>query len=337
MEPEETPDSSPLRPLRRASDRVERLRSGAGEDAYSLVLDVAAAVDWTLRRTLRDDAEAPLEARLSALAPDELRPDEVLRELRRHERISIEAAASVHRLFEVRQRLAGGGALEPGDPSLAVAVADRLEAELGSPGPRGRVATQPLLDEEVHAVPSEAEEERRSERRWLPHLLGAVVLALVVFALVQWLGNRGDHRMEQGIALFRSGSYEDAAHHFHRYASDNPRDATPHLYLARIHRRLGRTDLAGPALQEALRLAPDDPAVHRELGFLLMDTGRYPVAVERFRQALAMDAESPEGWLGLVLALRRDGRAAEAERVLARAPVQVRERFERQSGSAPPP
>jgi tetratricopeptide (TPR) repeat protein len=336
-----TPDhASVLRPLHQVADRVASLRGGDADPSArtSAVLDVTEAVEWTLLRLLRDDAIAPLPLRLSALAPDELRPDEVLSEVRQHDLITIEVAAGVHQLFAVRERLSSGATASGEDARHAVHVADLLEGHLSRPAaPPAPAVSETRLDEEIHAVPGP--DAHPVDRRVWAIVGGAAALLVLVIVLVRFVGGAGGGAgMDEGIALFRSGDYAEAAHHFHRYAERNPRDATPHIYLARIHRRLGRPDLAGPALQEAMRLAPEDPAVHRELGFLLIDTGRYDVAVERFRTAVSMDEESPEGWMGLVLALRRDGREGEAERVLARAPVQVRERFERQlpPASTPP-
>src|SRR5690606_35904894 len=94
---------------------------------------VAAAVEMSLRRLLRDHPGAALQVRLRALAPDELRADEVLAELRQHDQISIELAAAVHELLEVRQRLRDGSALTPHDATLAYHVADRLEHEANRP------------------------------------------------------------------------------------------------------------------------------------------------------------------------------------------------------------
>jgi tetratricopeptide (TPR) repeat protein len=325
--------TSALRPLHQAAADVAVLRAGAPEPAprQDAMLRVIEAVEWTLRRVLRDDPVAPIKARLSALAPDEIRPDEVLNEVRQHDLITIQLAAALHHLFELRQRLIGGVEASDADVAHTLRVVDLLEEEVGRGRPMPAPAAETLLDEQVHEVPSDTHHGfQRPDRRTLTIVGAAALLLILFFVGLRLFSGSGSSEMDQGIALFRSGAYADAAHHFHRYAERNPRDATPHLYLARIHRRLGRPDLAGPALQEAMRLSPEDPAVHRELGFLLMDTGRFDVAVERFRTAVTMDADSPEGWMGLVLALRRQGRPGEAERVLARAPVQVRQRFERQ-------
>lgn len=173
-------------------------------------------------------------------------------------------------------------------------------------------------------------------RRWLRIAAALAALLLVGLVLARWLGpDRGTDHMEQGVALFRAGSFADAAHHFYRHAQEHPDQAAPHLYLGRVHRRLGRTDLAGPALEEAERLAPDDAAVHREIGFLLIDLGRFDAAVERFRTATSQEPNAPESWLGLVMALRLDGRASEADQALAEAPAAVRTRFDEMSDSVP--
>ncbi|CAN5637668.1 hypothetical protein BH23GEM6_BH23GEM6_14390 [soil metagenome] len=330
--------SSALRPLQQAAEPIAVLRHGTAEDSSlaRAALDVISAVEWTLRRRLRDEPVVPLSVRLSALAPDEMTAEQVLGELRQHDVITIQLAAAVHHLFEARQRLASSKGPPRADADQALMVVELLESELS------RVRTQvipvhdTILDEEIQEVPSPGS--RYGDRRRVIIAVFAVVLILLTVMLVRWYSApAGSAEMQQGIALFRSGAYASAAHHFYRYSQLNPDDATPHLYLARIHRRLGRPQLAGPALQEAMRLAPDDAAVHRELGFLLLETGRSDVAVERFRNAVAMDSDSPEGWMGLVLALRREGRPDEADRVLARAPVQVRERFERQPDPFQPP
>ena len=97
----------------------------------------------TLRRLLRDDEEADLELRLSALAPDELRPDKVLAELRQLDRISIHLAAAIHSLFEARQQIRQGGQLASTDRVLAYQVADRLEEEASRPTAPPPAATCP--------------------------------------------------------------------------------------------------------------------------------------------------------------------------------------------------
>jgi tetratricopeptide (TPR) repeat protein len=287
----------------------------------------------SLRRVLRDHPDIAVPIRLRALAPDELGADEVLAELRQHDRISIELAAAVHELLEARRRLKAGAPLGPGDGALAYRVADQLEREVAeSPSAAPPAATVPLADETV-MVPAGAEP-AAAPPRWGYWAGGVAALLLVMAAVGFWLSRGGsDGEMEQGIALFRSTAYADAASHFYRYSQDHPDEATPHLYLARIHRRLRRYDLAVPELRKAIELAPEDAAAQTELGLLLTDTGRYDVAVPRFREAIRLDPNFGAAWIGLVRALRASGRPDAAAAVLAQAPADIRAMLSRQ---APP-
>jgi Flp pilus assembly protein TadD len=139
-----------------------------------------------------------------------------------------------------------------------------------------------------------------------------------------WFGSRRDNDLEAGVERFRSGQLTEAVPYFRRYAQANPDDATPRLYLARIHRRARRFREAAEELQHAQRAAPNDPAVHRELGFLFLDTGRPAPAVARFRSSIQLEPSASDGWVGLVRALRAAGQPAAAEQVIMRAPPEVR-------------
>ena len=317
-----------LRPLRTIGGVIASLRLGdlAGDEERSAVTQVASAVESSLRRLLRDQPDIALPVRLRALAPDELGSDEVLAELRQHDRISIELAASVHDLFEVRRRIKEGGAVSPGDGELAYRVASRLEQEAITPPPRTPTATSIPVDETVFLPVDSTGASGSRGFKLNPFVALGAVLLLAAIGLGIWALTRGgaEEEMAQGITLFRSGSYADAAAHFYRYAQENPDDATPHLYLARIHRLMDRNDLAVPEIRAALELAPQDPLAHTELGLLLTDAGRFDEAVVRFREAIRLDPEAPTAWAGLVRALRAAGAPESADSVLARAPAVVR-------------
>lgn len=324
-----------MRALETATDHLASLDRGGmdGASRRRALLDAADAIESALRRWLRDTESIPIAIRLKAQSHEELREEAVLAELRQHNLLSMEAAASIHEMFEVRRRLGAGSAPEPDDDRLVRRAAHRLQVELESVPPPARPRPpedRPDDETVVHSVPSPDTPMRR------PWVIAAVVLGvLVLVAVVFSVARRDGPGMEEGIALFRSGAYAEAASRFWRYAEANPEDATPHLYLARIHRRMGRHDLAGEEIRTALRLAPQDVDAHTELGFLLLDTGRGDVAVERFRAAVRLDPEASGAWIGLVRALRAAGRDDAADRVLARAPERVRDVFARQSGAAP--
>lgn len=320
-----------LRPLRMVGGAIDALRAGtaAGEEARAGVVQVASAVEASLRRVLRDEPGIAMPVRLRALAPDELSADEVLAELRQHDRISIALAASVHDLLESRRRLKSGGAVQAADRDRAIEVAGRVEQEVLHPRAAypGAAETLPAGDETValHLDAEPAPAGRWGRKRLLAAGGIVLLLLLVLVPLAIWLPSRNDDsQMAEGIALFRSGSYADAASRFYRHAQENPDDHVSRLYLARIHRRLERYDLAASSLQEALRIAPDDAAVYAELGFLLTDLGRHDEAVGRFREAIRRDPESEQAWIGLVRVLRAGGQEDAAARVLATAPANVR-------------
>jgi tetratricopeptide (TPR) repeat protein len=328
MSPGGTPASAALRALHSASPEIEALRTGptSPDQERGLILRVANAVDRSLRRILRDDEGADLTLRLQALAPDELRTDAVLAELRRNERLPMELAAGVHELFEARRRLESGASPTDADRTRAVRVTDMLAREINRLGTFSEPAVSRVpppddLPEEAYSVSG------RRVRRTAPIegiLVGAVLVVVVVFLVLRFLPAGAPSEMEQGLALFGQGQYEEAAQHFWRFSQDNPDDATPHLYLARIHRRTGNVELAAEAIRQAELIAPDDAAVHRELGFLLLDRGQPDVAVERFRHAVELNEASSEGWVGLYRALMEAGRGAEATAVISAAPAEVR-------------
>src|SRR5690606_8043122 len=90
------------------------------------------------------------------------------------------------------------------------------------------------------------------------------------------------------------------------------------------YRRMEQPELAAEAIRAAEAIAPDDAAVHRELGFLLLDAGQAAVAIVRFRTAIDLEPASTEGWVGLVRALRESGRGDEVANAIATAPPEVR-------------
>lgn len=214
-------DQSALRPLRNVAATTAALRSGsmADEEIPPAVIRVAAAVEMSLRRLLRDHPHAALQVRLRALAPDELRADEVLAELRQHDRISIELAASVHELLEARQRLRAGDPPVYEDATLAFRVADRLEQEASTsvPSPTSQAAVPERLEDEETPHESRTSPFRRERPRPKPggRVVASVaaVLAVVVLLLAWWLWPRGPDEMQEGIARFQSGAYADAAAH----------------------------------------------------------------------------------------------------------------------------
>lgn len=318
---------SALAPLHAAEDARAALRAAGAEPEQlgDAIFHLAEAVEACLRRILRDDPTVPMPLRLQALAADELSTDQLLDELRRRDRISLEFAAAFHEMVSVRVRAQAGSPPAPGEVGLALRVAEYLEREAVTPPPSrfpSHEERDPVEEETlVHPVPPSRPGMSRS---WLGATVAVLTLLVVAVALLIWRERRADAELQAGIALYRDGRSPEAVEHLRRYADDHPDDPTPRLFLARIHRRAGRLDQARNELRRAVDVSPRDPALHRELGLLLMDAGRPGEAVARFRTALQMDEESSEAWLGLIRALRSAGYADAAARALLLAPPEVR-------------
>jgi tetratricopeptide (TPR) repeat protein len=335
------PRDTPLRPLEGVRDALATLRVGAAdaEAERTALLRVCDAFEASLRRLLRDEPTAPLELRLKALAPDELSAEDLLSALRQRDRISLELAAAFHDLLGVRRRAQSGAAPTRRDAELALQVAERLEHD-ALPAAAAPSATPADVAAPESSPADEHELATRSLSRTqsgLPLRWGGVALAvLLLFGIgFWWVTARPSPRLDEAIALFRTGDYQRAAAEFSRYAAARPNDPTPRLYLARIYRRTGQHEQAQAQLRQALEIAPEDAALHRELGFLLLDVGQGDAAVGRFRAAINFDPAASEGWIGLVRALRETGQDAAAERVIARAPDEVRAQLQR--AARPPP
>lgn len=323
---------STLKPLRAVEGDVIALRTGKGGAAA--VVRIARAAEGVLRRMLRDDPTASVELRLRALSPDDLSTGELLAELRRRDRLPMELAAAFHELTAGASRLAGeGGEATPRDTDVAVAAADGLErhvlsnpcdAPLEDPvlTPRDETLIPAPADGEaaVHAVPVA----HRAAVPWALVGLGAAVLALMVLGLVFLFRGRGADPLREGVAAYSRGDTTRAFTLFQDAIREDPGAHEPHYYLAQILRTRGRAQEAARELHEGLTLAPKDPRLNTELAYLMLDQGRAPQAVEGFRAAILLDSTSARAWVGLVTALRRSGRSDQAERVLARAPLEVR-------------
>jgi tetratricopeptide (TPR) repeat protein len=321
---------STLRPLRSVALDLESLR--AGEVRAGAVVRVARAAEAALRRMLRDDPTAPVELRLKALSPDDLPTDALLAELRRRDRLPMELAAAFHDLSATAARLASeGGDAAPRDAETALAVADGLQrhvrahpadAPLEDPvlGADETLIPQPPEDRElVHPVPHVS----RTRPAW-PWVAGAAALAALALLAVLLLGGGGSDALRDGEAAYRAGQTPRAETLFRQAAREDPGAPLPHYYLAQIYRQSGRRGEAARELREGLAAAPEHPGLNTELGYLLLETGRQREAVERLQQAVLLDSTSARAWAGLVRALRESGYPAQAERVLARAPAEVR-------------
>ena len=96
----------------------------------------------------------------------------------------------------------------------------------------------------------------------------------------------------------------------------NPRDATARFLLGALHLAGGRADDAVREWQEARRLDPSLPVLHRNLGRTLLFQGDVDGALAAFLEGMAVDAENVDLYEGADQALAALGRPGE-ERVAA--------------------
>jgi len=156
-----------------------------------------------------------------------------------------------------------------------------------------------------------------------------------------------------GEALFQAGKYVEATNVFEQYTVKKPNNPWGHFMLGLSQSKVGDTEKAEKAFEEALRIDPDHMKSLLNLSRMLIDKGRYDEAVvklahageinptsaevhrllgrtysgqhktddaiESYRRAIALD--STDAWsmnnLGLIL-IQKD-RASEATPLLAKA------------------
>lgn len=154
--------------------------------------------------------------------------------------------------------------------------------------------------------------------RWLLPL----VLALVLFAgaggIYQWRFSP-DAEMRRGAALYRAGRPDAARARFQRAARLRPALAQPHLQLAAIAHDQRDYVTAGRELEIALRLEPRNARALRQMGMLLLATGRYEPARVFLQRSLREDATDRASWGYLGCTMIRLGRVEAGRRMIARA------------------
>jgi predicted Zn-dependent protease len=149
---------------------------------------------------------------------------------------------------------------------------------------------------------------------------GAILLALAAVALA--LSATPRRQLARGVDAFAAGRLHEAELLFQDVLRRAPDQVTARLYLARIHRRRREFPEAAGQLRAAVRTAPGDPHLRRELGYLFFDLDQPQAAVEQFRRALDEAPEDARSWIGWIRALRMAGDPL-ADEVLRRAPAEV--------------
>jgi tetratricopeptide (TPR) repeat protein len=86
------------------------------------------------------------------------------------------------------------------------------------------------------------------------------------------------------------------------------------LWLLGVHEvRHGNLEAGADDFRRAIAAKPRHPYAHRDLAYVLKDTGRTAEAEASFREAIAIRPDDPTTWRGLVDLQLRQGRFAEAK------------------------
>ena len=157
-------------------------------------------------------------------------------------------------------------------------------------------------------------------RKWMRGLVGAIAL-VILLGIGWWAYMRygGGSELDQAVALYSRGQRQEAAAAFERAARDNPRDARPRIYLARMAREAGNLTLARDEATKAVKADPSNSLAHGEMARYLMAAGNWDLARQFWLRALQANGgdRAAQGYLGCTMV--RLGRYEEARSWLGRA------------------
>ncbi|MGH9317111.1 MAG: tetratricopeptide repeat protein [Thermoanaerobaculia bacterium] len=125
-------------------------------------------------------------------------------------------------------------------------------------------------------------------------------------------------RNDFGVFLFRSGDLERAIAELIEAVRLAPQQPVFHENLGRAYRKQQKGKEAERELAEATRLAPNETAAWATLGHLRSEQKRFEEAATAYRAALDLDPTSEEAASGLSVALAQTGRFSDAETALSR-------------------
>jgi tetratricopeptide (TPR) repeat protein len=153
-------------------------------------------------------------------------------------------------------------------------------------------------------------------RRWprlsMPVWIGiAVVVVLIAGGYLLFGRGTSSSGLTAGIDAMQNGQRERARGEFAKAVNDDPKAATPHIFLARLAREEGDLATARAQLDTTLRLDPKNPVALREMGLVLFASRQYDLARRFFVRAVQANPQdrASQGYLGC--AMMRLNRAPE--------------------------
>jgi tetratricopeptide (TPR) repeat protein len=246
-----------------------------------------------------------------------------------HALVEFSAAHERAQRTEYRPTNADIAAARTGYQQLEAALRQERPAAVPPPPITAGVASAaPAAD-----VPAEPVTVRR---RGFP-LIALIALLLLLGGLgggiYYFMTRQSNESLQRGIQAYTSGNRTEARNAFAEAVRDDPNDAEPHIYLARMAREEGDAQNAVRELETAIKLEPANGLAQREMGAHLLtkstaelNAGNLPAALQSIDLARRFFARAVEnnpndrvamGWLGC--SLMRLGRVPEAQRFYARA------------------
>jgi Tfp pilus assembly protein PilF len=129
------------------------------------------------------------------------------------------------------------------------------------------------------------------------------VLLLAVGGYFAFARGSGGGGLSDGIDAMKAGQREKARGEFAKAVKDNPNDANPHVFLARLAREESDLATARAQLDTALRLDPKNASALREMGLILFSSRQYDLSRRFFVRAVQANPQdrSAQGYLGCAL------------------------------------
>jgi tetratricopeptide (TPR) repeat protein len=134
-------------------------------------------------------------------------------------------------------------------------------------------------------------------------LVGIPVLLILLIGGWMMFGRSSGGGLTAGVDAMQAGQREKARGEFAKAVKDNPNDATPHVFLARLAREEGDLATARAQLDTALRLQPKNAIALREMGLNLFSSRQYDLSRRFFVRAVQANPQdrASQGYLGCAL------------------------------------